>query len=152
MIRIQKDVHDLRLRFLSLFTTKSDVIEMWNFIKEEFNKIMKEDVPTKETSSKTHQPWINTECKRLIRKKNRWFKLAKASNSGKVWKTYRKIKSECQRTCRQTHDKYVKDIVHDDKSNKKLWSYIKSKRTENIGISDLKDKNNILTTDPAKKS
>ena len=125
---------------------------MWNFIKSEFNKIMNAYVPTKETSSKSHQPWITTECKRLIRKKNRWFKLAKTSNSGKVWKTYRNIKKQCQRTCRQTHDKYLTDIVHDDKSNKKLYSYIKSKKTENIGISDLKDKNNLLITDPLKKA
>ena len=125
---------------------------MWNFIKTEFNRIMNTNVPTKETSTKSHQPWITTECKRLIRKKNRWFKLAKASNSGKVWKTYREMKKQCQRTCRQTHDRYLSDIVHDDKTNKKLYRYIKSKKTENIGISDLKDKNNLLVTDPLKKA
>ena len=69
-IDIRKDANDLCLKFLSRFSVKSDVNEMWNFIKTEFIKIMNTNVPTKETSSKSHQPWITTECKRLIRKKN----------------------------------------------------------------------------------
>ena len=125
---------------------------MWNFIKTEFHKIIEDNVPSKLTSSKAHQPWINTETKRLIRKRNRWFKYAKEAKSGKVWKTYRKIRSECQRACRQTHDQFLNNIFYEDKTNKKLWSYIKSKKQEDIGISDLKDENNILTSDPVKKA
>ena len=40
----------------------------------------------------------------------------------------------------------------EDKSNKKLWSYIKSRKSENVGISELKDKNNIPTNDPVQKA
>ena len=39
-----------------------------------------------------------------------------------------------------------------DPSNKKLWSYIKSKKQESSGISDLRNKNNILTSDPVEKA
>ena len=125
---------------------------MWNFVKNEFIKIIDKNVPSKETSSKSHQPWITTETKKLIRKKNRWYKYAKKTKSGKVWKKYGKIKAECQRTCRQTHDNYLNSIFTDDSTNKKLWSYVKSKNQDNTGISDLKDKNNILTSDPVKKA
>ena len=108
--KLQKETREFRLKFLDLFTPLSNVNDMWDFIKKGFEKIIEDNVPSKTTSTKTHQPWINTETKRLVRKKNRWFKYAKESNSGKVWKTYRKIKNECQRTCRQTHDEYLNSI------------------------------------------
>ena len=39
----------------------------------------------------------------------------------------------------------------EDSSNKKLWSYIKSRRQENVGIGDLKNADNILIRDPIKR-
>ena len=150
--KLQNAAHVLKFKFLSLFSATSDVNDMWNFLKIEFTKIIEEYVPSKLTSSKCHQPWITTETKRLIRKKNRWFNLAKKLNTGKAWKRYKKIKSECQRTCRQTHDKYLNNIFEEDQSNKKLYEFLKSRKQDNIGISDLKDKNNILTSDPLKKA
>ena len=150
--KIQKETHELRLKFIDLFNPDSNVMDMWDFIKTNFEKIIEDNVPSKSTSTKAHQPWINTATKRLIRKKNRWFKYAKEVNSGKVWKKYRQIKNECQRTCRQTHDQYLNDIFSQDSSNKKLWSYIKSKNQENTGISDLRNKHNILTSDPVEKA
>ena len=137
---------------MDTFTVKDNVQDMWDFIKKEINKIVETNVPTKMTSSKTHQPWINTETKRLIRKKNRWLGKAKKSNLDQHWKTYKKVKSETQKTCRQTHERYLNTIFEEDKSNKKLWSYIKSRKTQNIGIPDLKDKNQIPTSDCSKKA
>ena len=104
------------------------------------------------SSSKTHQPWINTETKKLIRKKNRWLHKAKTSNSDKVWKIYRKIKSVTQRTCRQTHENYLKTLFENDRSNKKLWSYIKNRKQQNVGIPEIKDQNKTPTSDPVKKA
>ena len=38
------------------------------------------------------------------------------------------------------------------KSPKTLWSYIKGLRQENVGIGDLKNKNNIPVSDPVQKA
>ena len=43
-------------------------------------------------------------------------------------------------------------LAPEDQSNKKLYEFLKSRKQDNIGISDLKDKNNILTSDPLKKA
>ena len=146
------ETRDLKIKFFTLFTHSDNVLDLWNFIKTEFCKIIENNVPTKFSSSKFHQPWINTETKRLIRRKNRWFRKAKKSNSPHVWNLYKKIKSETQKTCRKTHESYLDSIFVDDKSNKKLWSYIKNRRQENVGISELKNKDNTLVNDPAKKA
>ena len=39
-----------------------------------------------------------------------------------------------------------------DSSNKKMWSYIKKIGQDLVGISDLKDEQNTLTSDPVKKA
>ena len=150
--KLKEEVLALSTNFLKKFSPSDNVLDIWNFLKIEFYKIIEKNVPTKLTSSKIHQPWINTETKRLLRKKNRWFKKAKSSDSPHIWNTYKKIKSQTQRTCRKTHETYLNSLFSDDKNNKKLWSYIKSKRSENVGISELKNKNNIPTNDPVKKA
>ena len=151
-ITLQKEAHELKIRFLNNFSVKDNVTDMWNYLKVEINNIIEKNVPTKETSSKCHQPWINSEVKKLIRKKNRWFTKAKKSNSRKVWEKYRHIKADAQRACRQAEGKYITDIFSEDNSGKKFWGLIKGKRQENIGIGDLKNKNNITTRDAVKKA
>ena len=80
-------------------------------MKKGLNEVIKKHVPSKLISSKFHQPWLNTTVKKLIRKKNRWFKRAKASKSANVWRIYRAIKKETQKSCRQTHDQYSGIII-----------------------------------------
>ena len=136
--KLINDTKIFRDSFLKLFTPSCNVNEIWNFIKKEINKIIQDNVPTKVTSSKSHQPWINTKTKRLLRKKERWFKKAKQINNEATWKIYKKIKSQTQKACRQTHNQFLNDMFKDDASNKKLFSYVKSRKQENVGIPDLK--------------
>ena len=70
---IINDCKSFRSKFFETFNSESNVIEIWDFIKTEIQKIIKKNVPSKETTSKQHQPWINTKTKQLIRKKQRWY-------------------------------------------------------------------------------
>ena len=151
-VKIKKETQDLRQTFLERFSPLDNPIVIWNFLKKEFMKIIKNNVPSKITSSKTHQPWITSETKKLIRKKIRWHKKVKASNSNRDAKIYRKIKSETQRVCRRVHDQYVNDMFSEDTSNKKMWSYIKKLGQDLVGVADLKDEQNTLTSDPTRKA
>ena len=69
------------------------------------------------------------------------YKKAKQTNNPETWKKYKNLKSTSQKMCRQAHDTYVNNLITADKSNKKIWSYIKSLRRENTGISDLINNN-----------
>ena len=150
--KMTKEAQDFNTKFLNQFSTNDSVEDMWSFIKTEVNKIIKSNVPSKTTSSKFHQPWINTITKRLLRRKNRWFKKMKQTKSTKVRKIYNKVKAECQKTCRQALNSYLNDLFTNDTTNKKLWTYIKSKRQENVGIGDIKNSKNIPTRDPVKRA
>ena len=65
--------------------------------------------------------------------------------------TYNELKKLVQKQCRKSHDVYVQDLISNDKSNNKFWTYIKSQRKEKTGISDILD-NNKWVTDPKQKA
>ena len=127
------------------------VNDMWLFIKKNLLTILENNVPSKTSSSKFWLPWISTTTKRLIRNKNIWYKKAKARNDEKTWKKYKEIKRVAQKECRKSHEEYVKDLITEDNSNKKFWTYIKTQRQEKAGVSDL-IKDNHLITDPEGKA
>ena len=47
---------------------------------------------------------------------------------------------------------FAENPDQDSQSRKTLWSYIKSLRQDDVGIGDIKDKNNIPVSDPVKKA
>ena len=59
---------------------------------------MENNVPTKLSSSRSHQPWITTETKRILRKKQRWFIKSKKSSCEKVKAKYKDIKKSLPKT------------------------------------------------------
>ena len=115
-------------------------------------KIMDTHVPTKFSSLKNHQPWITTHTKRLLRRKHRLFQKTKGNKSRRLWKQYKSVKKDCQKECRRAHSTYVNAMFSEDFQNKKLWSYIKSKKQENCGIPDLRNNQNDLVQDPLGKA
>ena len=106
------------------------VNDMWLFIKKNLLTILENNVPSKISSSKFWLPWISTTTKRLIRNKQIWYKKARARNDEKTWNRYKEIKRVAQKQCRKSHEEYVKDLITEDTSNKKFWTYIKSQRQE----------------------
>ena len=124
---------------------------MWTFIKDNIQRIISNNVPTKKTSAKFYQPWITSKTKRLIRNKNLWYQKAKQKNDVETWNKYKEYKKLAQKSCRNSHDDYVQDLITYDNSNKKFWTYVKSQRKEKTGISDL-TVNNKTIQDPKEKA
>ena len=124
---------------------------MWECFKGKILNIISDHIPTKQTSTKFHQPWITSETKRMLRKKEKWYIKSKNCNSSRVPNKYKSIKKSCQNLCRKAHSNYVKYLLEDDKNNKKLYSYIRSKNNENVGIADLIEGNKIIQ-DPSEKA
>ena len=149
---MRKDMENYEKEFSSKFDKDQDVNEMWLDIKTNILTTMQKHVPSKTTTRNFQKPWFNSKTKKITRKKKKWFKKMKQSKSEKVKQKYNEIKRECQKTCRETHASYVNSMIEEDKDNKKLWSYIKSKNNEESGIPDLVDKNDKITQDPTEKA
>ena len=82
----------MKENFFNIFNSESNVTDIWNFIKKEVESIIETNVPSKTSSTRQHQPWINTKTKRLLRKKQRWYQKAKDSSDPKVWKNTKILK------------------------------------------------------------
>lgn len=111
-------------------------------------------MPSKQTSRRHNLPWLTLKDTRLIKKKNRLFQHAKQTNKEEDWAKYRKHKRVTQKAVRQSHWKYVNDILDtalEKGNNKPFWKYVKSKRTDNVGVSGIK-KNGILHQDSKTKA
>ena len=148
-----RDALEFQKLFLTAYSANSDVNTMWNSIKENLNYLLDKHVPSKMTSSRFHQPWITTRTKRLLKRKHRLFKNSRECQSKRLINKYKEIKQLCQKECRRAHFDYVNSIFSEGNlQNKKLWSYIKSKRQESNNIPDLTNDHGNLAQDPLGKA
>ena len=129
--------------FFSKFSLSTPINTLW----EEFKSICSDClslVPTKFSNTAAKQPWITTHIKRLSRKKQRLYNLARASNCPIKWKSYRNFKKEVQHKCREAYHRYITSLIDSTGSiTKRLWTYIKKQRNDNCGVASLKHEGNI---------
>jgi len=128
--------------------------EMWTFIKKTIADAIDKNVPTKRTASRQNHPWMNTELRRLSRRKQRAYAKAKRTKRQKDQNRYKKLKAELQRQSRRAHTEFMKEIVSKElKDNpKRFWSYIKSRKQDASGITALKNKDGFLHSDTPTKA
>ena len=129
--------------FNNKFNTNSPVDQMWDFLKHHLLDLEERCVPSKMSSTKYHQPWANRKIKRLSRKKKRWFRRHKITRNPRDKEIFDVIKRETRLACKQAYNSYLNDMFTDEGGQKRFWSFIKSKKTENSGIAPLADSRGI---------
>ena len=145
------DVLDFSTRFTTQYSASTDVNELWDTLKHFTLSFLEDKVPSKMTSSRFSQPWINKKVKRISRRKKRAYKRAKHSCSISDLQRYKQLQKESQYECKKAYDSYVSDIVTSDKNSKKLYTFIKGKKCDSSGISPLR-KDGIAHSDPRTKA
>ena len=148
---IQNKASELCNQFTKLPINTLSINDLWQNFKNICIRCL-EMVPAKNISTNYKHPWINRTIKRLSRRKQRYFKRAKQTNSPEHWLEYHKIKVECRRECQNTYNKYITILVSstDKTVNKRLWTYIKSQKKDYCGVASLKLENITLTQPQAK--
>jgi len=137
--------------FVQRHNIDTPIQELWNIFKAQCENTLN-SIPTKSLSRShsTKRPWITSAIKRLSNKKKRLYTKARSSNSETDWSAYKEIKKLAQRESRKAHDSYVSNLISSDdancnNNNKRLWSYIKSKRKDQCGIPSLEKDNQTIT-------
>lgn len=152
---IRKQCKDFASCFIKHHSSLDPIEKLWNCIKSSLNTIINDNVDTKITSSNWSKPWITPRVRKLIRKKKKWYnKMKSCPNSERVSNKYHCIKKETQREIRKEHNKYVNDIICDNKeNNKRLYAYIKHKNQGNhSGIEELEDRQGKIHQEPSAKA
>ena len=152
---LESDCLTFQQEFLSEYSVNTHVNKIWSHIKENLISLMNKHVPAKVATSRYNQPWITTKSKQLTRRKTRSYNQQKGKpKNSQEHQRYVKLKRSVEKECKNAHNNYLKDVVSPDSGNstKKFWSYVKSKKNDNIGVAPLKDNLGILHTDSHKKA
>ena len=139
--------------FMNNNTTGTHINDIWSNFKRIVATSM-DLVPTKLTSTRFTRPWVTRTCKQYIRRKQRAYNRAKSTGLQSDWKSFKTLTKESRKECKRAYNKYVSDCICPDlKNNPKIFfSFIKSKKCENIGVSPLRDSKGKLHTDDKVKA
>ena len=137
------------------------VQEQWDCLEEEIKKKTKNKKKKKKTtmvrrvsstcsksSSTRHDlPWFGRKHRRLTRCKQRLYYKAKASGLQKDWERYKVIQKTTRRSLQRAKRGYISDhLANNTKDNPKaFWTFVKKTKSEEVGISDLKVNNSMIS-------
>lgn len=117
----------------SIITNNEDIntaLTQFYFI---LNEAIKRFVPYKEMSANRKHSWISSRLKTLKNKKNSLHKKFKRRNDDAIRNEYNTIKRQLSIETKIAYDNYINDLKESFKTNpKKFWSYINSKRNNDI--------------------
>ena len=118
------------------------------------NQVFNSSTPTKLSSSRFNQPWVNNTIKKLVKRKQRQFNRAKRSQKEKDWSRYKQSKNQQKIECKKAFNSYVGNIIYPDINTKlkKFWSFIKSKKCDALGVSALRADDGLAYTDSTSKA
>ena len=131
-----------------------DVEEIWLQFRDNVKAMLNKFIPHVKIKRKKNVPWISGDTLRLIRKRDRIHRKWKRTGRQDLKEAFKKLKSTVQRLLRREYWQYISSFFTDSPRNsdkpivcKRLWTYIKSKKTENSGITSLKVQGKLLTDD-----
>ena len=164
---IESARNDLKIRLDNYLTNNpqdKSVNENYNFFTETVLEVMKEHFPQKKLGSRWNVPWMNSSIKRMIRKKHKLYNRARKSNSQADWKMFKDLRKATKKRLTIAHNNYLLDLLKTDDMDletrkptitKRFWTYIRSKRQDNVGVtplvinddvvSDSREKANLLS-------
>ena len=86
-------------------------------------------MPSKMSSVRFSQPWINRRVRRLSRRNERAYQKARTTQSQPDIARFKRLHKETQTQCKTAHVTYVSDLIKGDaKTSKKLWTFVKGKK------------------------
>ena len=120
----------------------------------EFKTIVKstmDRIPSKKIPQRFNQPWFTRKCNKLSKRKKRLYKRAKRTNMNTDWERFKTALKDCKKECKAAHDKYLSEnIFNEEENQKKFYSYVKSKRQDNVSVSALKVNGSYVIDDVKK--
>ena len=165
---------ELNTQIMDKHNINSNINTLWEELNEGLQKACKDKVPHKLTKKKNYLPWINHKIKKMMRRRDRIHKRLKKIGQTKpnakqtenldhsllllverLEKEIKELRSNIQKETRQSYWRYVEGTIIDSDrpgNTKRLYSFIKAKRTERQTLSPLKDDSGQLIDEPKEKA
>ena len=122
-----------------------DVEQLWSTFKKSLLSSINANIPTYIHKNTTSLPWINVKIKRILKKKKRLFKKARATNN---WPPYRLFQKQCRRELRKAEWNYINSTIQqglDNNNSKPFWRFVKARKQDNIGVAPLKENGRLFS-------
>ena len=121
------------------------VNDNWVIFKTSLATAVDTVIPWKMTKAKFSLPWVTKAIKRQIRKRDKLHSLDTHSNNASIKASYRKQRHKVVDMLRSSHSDYVNNEIGGslDSNPKRFWSYVKSCRSESMGVPTLQSNNNL---------
>ena len=116
------------------------VEQNWNFFHENILSIVDKNIPAKNITASNRLPWMTSELKRMIKRKQRLYNRANRFNRPSDWKLYKDMQSRVRITLKQLRLKYLTESLKPDDDNnrrKTFWRFIKTQKQDTTEISSL---------------
>ena len=126
-----------------------DIDTTWENIKRKITETIERRVPSKMTTSRYTNPWMNSDIKRAIRRKQRAYRKARLTKKKQDKDRYKRLQREVQFKVRRANRDYLETSVSGDykENSKKFWTYVKSKGQEATEVAPLKNKDGFIQSD-----
>ena len=155
--QFKSDINSFNESFQS--ENESDPNNLWTSFKTEIDRLSDIHIPSKITRTRSDLPWITSSIRRQIHKRDKLYHKVKSLRGKHNFEKYKsklsKFKSIIQKEIRKSYWEYLDSVIFsndaDKCKNKKPYTYIKHKRTENTGISPLKSEGSTYT-DPVQQA
>ncbi|MCS5551354.1 MAG: hypothetical protein NZ811_07540 [Gammaproteobacteria bacterium] len=89
---MREELEKVHETIIEMDRTNTGVNDMWCTFKSKLEELIKKHVPHKTARIKDSLPWITSDLKKLIRKRDRLYKRKKKSGDKKTAKKFKEIK------------------------------------------------------------
>ena len=94
----------------------SPVDDIWNKITAKIQSLLVSYVPSKMSSTRFNQPWINRDLKKLARRKKKAYRKARFNRDEHDMARNKKLKSNMQEGCRKAYNFFINNKICDEMS------------------------------------
>ena len=137
---MRKDAFEFaKEKYFNGLTDTHSVQENFNLITSFIQDSADKHIPSKTSRTVSSVPWITSEIRRKIRRRNKTHAKAKTTGSKKLRSKFETLRREIKDDVRKQHDLYVNNLVGDVKANPRdFYQYINSQKKDNQGIPPIK--------------
>ena len=139
--KMREETTNFKNSFILESNTRS-VQENYLSIEDHLKSTLDRHVPSKMTRTRIDLPWFTQELRRKCKHKQRLYNRAKKTGKAEHKVRYKEAQKKTQAALKQAHWQYVNDILQkglEENNNKPFWTYVRSQKQDNLGVSPLKE-------------
>ena len=128
----------------------------WDHLEGTIVDLMNKFIPKKVPRAPKHKPWITREIISMIHRRDRAHTNWKQTKSAQQHQKFKLLRSQCQNRIRNAQQNYLDTIFNLEEnniqSNKRFWTFIKSKKKDSCSVAPLRTEGGVLISDAIGKA